>query len=210
MAKLPIQRFQFLKGFGDVFYFDEDSNWRIKVIKIDLFLFGFILYFVVNALFFNDDTMHKIYKDKGEYNFIYQLPQIIYSFLISAVFNAILKWLALSEETILKYKKLKKQDNVKEKEKIIENKLKFKFLIYFIICTLFLILFWYYLSMFCSIYTNTQLHLIKDTLISYALSLLYPLGIYIIPGICRIPALSGKKKKRRYILFQISKILQMI
>ena len=193
-----------------LFTFFNNNDYNIKIIKIDLFLFGFILYFVVNALFFNDDTMHKIYKDKGDYNFIYQFPQIIYSFLISLVFNILLKLLALSEKTILKYKKHKKQDNLNEKEKLIKNKLKFKFLIYFIIITLFLILFWYYLSMFCSIYINTQLHLIKDTLISYALSLLYPLGIYIIPGICRIPALSGKKKKRRYILFKISKILQMI
>ena len=27
--------------------------------------------------FFSDDTMHKIYEDQGNFNFIYQLPQIL-------------------------------------------------------------------------------------------------------------------------------------
>ena len=64
--------------------------------------------------------------------------------------------------------------------------------------------------MFCAIYLNTQIHLIKDTLLSYASSFIEPFGIYLIPGLFRIPALSNRKKKNRYILYKISKILQMI
>ena len=60
--------------------------------------------------------------------------------------------------------------------------------------------------MFCAIYINTQIHLIKDTLISFGLSLCYPFGIYLIPGIFRIPALSNKKK----CLYDFSRILQII
>ena len=63
--------------------------------------------------------------------------------------------------------------------------------------------------MFCAIYSNTQIHLIKDTIISFVLSLFYPLGIYLIPGIFRIHALSNSKTKRSY-LFRISKVIQMI
>ena len=48
--------------------------------------------------------MHKIYEDEGDFNFIYQLPQILYSSLISAILNAFLKILALSDENILKLK----------------------------------------------------------------------------------------------------------
>ena len=48
--------------------------------------------------------MHKIYEDKGSFNFIYQLPQIIYSSIISAVLNVLLKLLALTEAKILKFK----------------------------------------------------------------------------------------------------------
>ena len=60
-----------------------------------------------------------------------------------------------------------------------------------------------------TIYKNTQLHLIKDTLISFGLSLIYPFGINLLPGLFRIPSLSDKKGKRKYI-YAISKILQMI
>ena len=57
--------------------------------------------------------------------------------------------------------------------------------------------------MFCAIYRNTQYHLLKDTLVSFGLSLLYPLGIYLIPGIFRIPALNNRKKE---YLYKFSKI----
>ena len=91
----------------------------------------------------------------------------------------------------------------------VSNKIKIKFLLYFIIATFFLILFWYYISMFCAIYINTQIHLIKDSLLSFMLSFIEPLGIYLIPGIFRIPALS-KNHKNIYILYKFSVILQNI
>ena len=69
--------------------------------------------------------------------------------------------------------------------------------------------------MFCAIYMNTQIHLIKDTLIIFGISLLYPFGIYLLPGIFRIPALSDKRKgskknEERKYLYNLSKILQIL
>ncbi len=63
--------------------------------------------------------------------------------------------------------------------------------------------------MFCAIYSNTQIHLIKDTLISFIFSLSLPFIINLLPGIFRIPSLSNNKSNRK-ILYVISKILQMI
>ena len=54
---------------------------------------------------------------------------------------------------------------------------------------------------------NYQIYLIKDTVISFALSLVYPLIINLIPGIFRIISLKKKDKK---ILYQISKVIQII
>ena len=51
--------------------------------------------------------MHKIYEDKGTYNIIYQIPQIMYSFFISFFFNTLLKLFSLSESLILEFKKEK-------------------------------------------------------------------------------------------------------
>ena len=63
--------------------------------------------------------------------------------------------------------------------------------------------------MFCTIYQNTQIHLVKDTLISYGLGFIYPFGIYLLPGMFRIPSLSNGKNDRK-CCYNISKLLQMI
>ena len=189
-----------------LFTFYNKTDYNLRIIKIDLFLINFIIYFNINALFFNDDTMHKIYEDQGSFNFLYQLPQIIYSSLISTVLNILLTFLALSESNILDFKKVKKKVNLNKRVKELNNKLKYKFIFYFIISFIILFFSWYYLSMFCAIYRKTQIHLIKDTLISFGLEILYPFAIYFLPCIFRIPALSYKKK----LLYYISLVLQML
>ena len=158
--------------------------------------------------------MHKIYEDKGEFRILYQIPQIIFSSLISILLNTLLKLLALSDSVLLKLKNIKeegtiKKEEINQKEKDMNKKLKIKFVLYFIISTIFLLFFWYYLSMFCAVYKNTQLFLIKDTLISFGLSCLYPFGIHILPGLFRIPSLSNRIGDRKFLFF-ISKVLQFL
>ena len=63
--------------------------------------------------------------------------------------------------------------------------------------------------MFGAIYRNTQMHLLKDILMSFGLSLLFPFVIYLIPGLFRIPSLSNRKNQRIY-LYNFSKTLQWI
>ena len=85
--------------------------------------------------------MHKIYEDKGDFNFIYQLPQIIYSFLISAVINALLKLLALSQELILDFKKNKEIQNLEKRIEELNDKIRNKLILYFILSTFLLLYF---------------------------------------------------------------------
>ena len=79
---------------------------------------------------------------------------------------------------------------------------------YFIISFILLFFLGYYICIFCAIYSNTQIHLLKDTMISFFLSLLYPFIINLLPGLFRIPALS-KAKKKRICMYKFSKILQI-
>jgi hypothetical protein len=85
--------------------------------------------------------------------------------------------------------------------------LKLKSGIFFIVSLALLVLFWFYLACFCAVYKNTQLYLIKDTLISFGNSMIYPFGLYIFPAIFRINALKGENKD---CIYNFSKILQMI
>jgi len=188
------------------FYYSKDYN--SKIIKIDLFFIGFSIYYTVNALFYSDGTMHNIYESKGSFNIEYQLPKIVYSTLISIFLNTVLKSLALSNSGILKFKKNKNKKNVNERGENLKNKLSIKFILYFIISFIFLLFFWYYISMFGAIYKNTQFHLLKDTFVSFGLSLLYPFAIYLLPGFFRIPSLANPKKTKE-CLYKFSKILQI-
>ena len=190
-----------------VFSFCNNDDYNVPIIKMDLFFINFALEFAVNALFFNDKTMHKLYEDEGKFDFIYQLPQILYSYLISIIIGMPLEILALSQDNISDFKEKRIKKFVNKRAKNLRFKLKIKFIFYFIISTIFLLSFWYYLSMFCAVYKNTQLHLIKDTLISFALSCLYPFVYYLFPGLFRIPSLSNKKGGRKCFYF-MSKVLQ--
>ena len=178
-------------------------------LKICLFFFSFGLYYTVNALFFTDSTMDNIYDRNGEYDFIYQIPTIFYSNLICTVINLIVKNLSLTERDILKIKFLSKSNNLGKKLPGIKNCLKIKFILFYFISFTFLIIFWFYVSCFCAVYQNTQIYLIKDTVISFSLSLIYPLGYYLIPGLFRIPSLRTKKQNKEFI-YKLSKMLQLI
>ena len=63
--------------------------------------------------------------------------------------------------------------------------------------------------MFNAVYRNTQYLLLKDTLISFGISLVLPFIIYLIPGLLRIPALTEPEKNKK-CLYNLSKIIAMI
>ena len=187
------------------FYFNKDYNSYI--IKIELFLFAIALYLTISALFFNDTSIHQIYEDEGIFNFVYNIPQIAYSTIISAVINLIVKTLSLTESKVLELKKEKDEEMLNKKGLTLVKKLKLKFILFYIITSIFLIFFWIYLSCFCAVYVNTQYHLIKDSLVSFSLSLVYPFALNLIPIFIRIPAI---KKRNKECMYKISKAFQMI
>ena len=153
--------------------------------------------------------MHKIFVENATISLYYQIPQIIYSSLITIVINTILKQFALSEKNILA---IKQEENLKEMQKYsikMKNCITLKFIIFFILNYLFLAFFWYFISCFCGIYINTQIILIRDTFISFCFSMFYQLAYSLFPGFFRIPALrEGKKDKE--LLYKIGKILALI
>ena len=162
-----------------IFAFNKDYNSRI--IKIDLFLIGFTIEYVVNALFYNDDKMHDIYQSKGEYDLEAQIPINVYSYLISSLLNTPINFLALSNDSIINFKQKYSKINSMRKAKELKNKLIIKFILFFVISFMFFLFFWYYISMFGVIYKNTQKHLLKDTLLSFGVSLFIPFVIYLFP-----------------------------
>ena len=111
----------------------------------------------------------------------------------------ILKQLSLSENNILAIKREKSMKKMMENSRKIKKYLTIKFMFFFILNYLFLFFFWYFISCFCAVYTNTQMILIKDILVSFALSMVYPIGLNLLPGLFRIPALKDEKKNKKFI-----------
>ena len=194
-----------------IFAFYTNTDYNSRLLKIMLFLFSFSLYLTINALFFNDSTVHKIYEDKGSFNFLYNLPKILYSTIISSLINYVVLFLSLTEKDIIKIK-VNVKDKKQDLNKVVlatEKCLKLKIIFFFLFNFIFIMFFWYYLSSFSAVYTNTQFHLFKDVTISFLISLLYPFGLSLLPGIFRIPSLRDKNNNRK-CLYDISKLVQLI
>ena len=183
-----------------------EKDYNLRFMKILIFILSFSLYFTINAFFFVDDTMDKINLYSGKFNFLFHLPQIIYSSLITTILNIVIKNLALSMKNILLLKKSKNLEEAKEQCKEIEKELNTKFIIFFILGNVLMVFYCYFIACFCSVYKNTQLILIKDTLISFAISMLYPFGTCLIPAVFRLASLTDKNKKRE-CLYNLSTVI---
>ena len=99
--------------------------------------------------------------------------------------------------------------SIPQKSKNILNCLKIKIFIFFVLSFLLMSFFWYFISCFCAVYINTQIILIKDTLLSFLVSMIYPFGLNLLPGIFRIPALRAKNKDKMCI-YKLSLILALL
>ena len=192
-----------------LFIIFNNDDYNLKTIKIALFFISFSLYFTLNGFFFNDNTMHKFYENNGEYDFVEQIPILIYSTLVTTVINIILKTLSLSEKNMLEIKNESNIKRAQEKSKEVWSFIKLKVLIFFLLCFLIMAFFWYFISCFCAVYKNTQIILISDTLISFGMSMFYPFAINLIPGIFRIPALRASSKDKE-CLYKTSVVISLV
>ena len=192
-----------------LFTFYPSNDYNIRIIKMSFFIVSFSLYMTINGFFFSDSTMHKVYEDNGKFNIIYQIPQILYSTLVSMTINKLLKYLSLSEKSILDLKNEKNMKIATGKSQEIEKCLKIKLFVYFILGFLLMLFFWYFISTFCAVYSNTQTILIKNSLISFLISMIYPFGYALLPGLLRIPSLRAKNQDQEFI-YRMSGIIALI
>ena len=174
-----------------IFTFNQKKDYNSKAIKLCLFFLNLVLFILINALFFNDSLMHKIYVNKGKYLPCETLPRIVYSTIISSIIIIVLKKVLLSQQNILEIKHEKIKHNLNARVLIALKRIKIKLICYFVFGTLFLIFFWYYISCFCAVYMNTQIYLFKNSLITFSLALIYPFIFCLLPGILRVASLKG-------------------
>ena len=190
-----------------IFSFVPIKDFNTMIIKLDMFIISFSIYYTMNTLFFTESTIHKIYEDKGEYNFGYHFPKSLLSFFISHIIIIPIRLIFLSERNILAIKNEEDKEVVVDMDEKVRRCLIIKYIIFYVLGFLFLILFWYYLSSFCAVYQNSQIFLFLNTFVSFCISLIYPFFINIFPGIFRIYSLRNGNKSCAY---NFSKGLQVL
>ena len=192
------------------FTFCSFNDYNSGIIKKFIFFLSFALHFTINALFFNDTNMHQIYKDEGKYNFSYQFPKILISaFSSTIILRIMLETLVLTDRSILQVKNQLTYDlAINMKEKVLKC-INIKFIIFFILNFILLVIFWFYLTCFSAKYENTQVYLIENTAISFGFSLFYPFIINIFPAVLRSNSLN-EKEKNKSCLYSTSQIMQLL
>ena len=168
-----------------IFTFFTCDDYNLFYIKLSRFLFLMASDMAFNAFFFSDDSMHKLYLNYGKYDFIQDIPQIVYSTIFSQLIEVFICFLSLTDKYFYEIKEsvLKGKSNKTFKIfHIIDVKLSFFYLFTFIS----FIFYYYIIYLFCAVYKNTQIIFLKDSLISFSTGLTYSLVLYFISSSLRI------------------------
>ena len=186
-----------------IFTFFSCNDLNLIYIKIARFFVLVATDMAMNVFFFNDETMHKIFVNYGKYDFVQQIPQILYSTILSQILEIFLCYLSMTDKYIYKIKN--SQPNSKQ-IMILFRCINYKLIIFFIFTFLLFCFYWYIVSSFCAVYQNTQIIFIKDSLSSFLLGIIYSLFIYLIPSGFRLCSIKSVKMKYKW-LYKLSDVI---
>ena len=180
-----------------LFTFFIRNDYNLVHIKFARFIFLVCTDMALNVFFFSDETMHQMHLDYGKYNFLLQIPQIVYSTLVSQLIEIFLCYLSLTDKHFYEIKNI--AQNSRQKVFKIIKCVKIKIVTFFVFTLLMFAFYWYAVACFCSVYENTQSAFIKDSISSFVLGLLYPFILYLFPAVLRLIALRANKTKLGFI-----------
>ena len=190
------------------FFACKDHN--LFYVKIENFLILFCVDMTMSGLFFVHESMHRKYTQGEDFTFVQKLPQLLFTLIVAHILEVILCYFSMTDTNYYEIKGL----NLKEKKKgdkimNILSKMKRNLVTFFVISFILFLFFWYFISAFCAVYQNTQKIFLRDSMISFATSLIDPFFIYGITTLLRCISLSKLCKKNCCCgcLFKISDII---
>ena len=187
-----------------IFTFFNHNDYNLYYTKFARFIFLIATDLAMNVFFFSDETMNKLYLSYGEYDFVQQIPQIIYSKIITNVMEVFLCFLSLTDKHYYQIKVLSKSQKIKIFEII--KCVRVKIIIFFIFTFLIFLFYIYLVTAFCAIYEKTQIVYLKDSLSSFVLGLITPFIIYFFPCLFRLIALRSKCAKWK-CMYSLSELI---
>ena len=200
--------------------FLQRSPIELYPLRFILFIFLFSCNFALNALFYFNDNISKKYhyaKNLFLLAFSSNITIIIYSTLVSYFLITLLNKLSNSSNAIrnvftsveqkIKFnKKFKINDNMKKDvhNSIVNilDKLKIKIAFLFLIETILILFFWYFVTAFCHVYSSTQTSWLLDSFLSILSRLIIELIFSFLYGkLYQISVASNFKTLYKIVMF---------
>ena len=195
-----------------VFAFGCKNDYNPRTMKISFMLFIFAIFLTLNTIFVNDTTLHNLLISNGKIGIFANFDKIFLSILISTIIKNVFLLVSFPESDILEIKNIKTDDISKRNQEIQEVKsiVMIRCFIFFFLNIIILSFIWIYIVCFFMIFQNTQIYVIKNTLICFGISMFIPFMSYFIPAYIKRIAIKGYASKGRYCLYILSTILQII
>ena len=158
-------------------------------IKIIIFCFQLILCFITNCLFYSKKYLSNKYYSKQKNDFIYLIKngwvRIILSSLLTLLIILIIGILYNPQKKIVKIIRKEKDKNIRESECVkCYQQMKIMNIIFLIINFICMIIFWYFLSLFCFVYKNTVIDWIYGSIITFIIIQIFPfIGVLLVTSL---------------------------
>ena len=188
-----------------MFTFLSWNDYNLFYVKIARFLVMLSTEIAMNALFFADKTLNKLFLDEGKYNFGQSIPQIIYSILVTHALEVLLCYLTMTDRHLYEIKSLKNNKSNSEKASQLLKYIQIKLIIFFGFTGALFIFYWYCIAAFCAVYQKSQGFLILNAFLSFLFEMIDAFIIYGIITLLRVMALKYSYKKMSIWLYKISK-----
>ena len=187
-----------------ILFFRNDIMF--KQLQLSSFILSCTLDFFFNALFYNEIYLKKRYEENKLIAILIDYPKEIFSCLVSQFIVKLLELLIEDKFLTSFLKRIASQNKYYLKGvSYLLKRYERRFYIYISIGFFLLFITWYYTSAFCTVYQNSQMKLLYDTLESLVLNLILPLPISFLSMSFRHLAI----KKLNKFLFIISNIIRI-
>jgi len=187
-------------------FFNYDKI-RPRSIKLFLFVFIINLYFVTNALMYNEEYISELYNSSEEESFFdflnNSLPRLLTISTIGIIMSYLIELYFMNEKNLKKiFLRNLKNMEIKVKVLLFIKKMKKNYIYFIIVSFILSIAFWYYIFCFNNVYPNTSLNWIKSSLFIIVLIQLISFIYIFLWSFMRIVSLNCRSEW----FFKISKI----
>ena len=179
------------------------NDYNLLPVKIGKFMIIIATLMAMNAFLFSDKSFHKLFISGVAHYLSYQILQILLSVVITSVVEVILCYLTLTDRHIYEIKAMPRKEVNGEKIFNILKCIRNKLFTFYMITSIMLLFYWYFISAFCAVYPNTQKIYLIDCLLSLLIFSIISFIVYALTTLFRVISLKDVNKKRLKLCYLI-------